>query len=114
MARGATTVAVDLITWLLLLLGSFCAVVGGIGLLRLPDFFTRLHAAGVTDTSGAVLIMTGLMLQAGLSQAAVKLALILLFLLLSSPTASHALAQAALSDHLKPLGSNRREPPSTR
>lgn len=105
---------IDLLSWLLLLLGGFCAVVGGIGMLRLPDFFTRLHAAGVTDTSGAVLILIGLMLQAGLTQVTIKLILILVFLLISSPTATHALAQAALSDGLEPLGTGREKPPSTR
>ncbi len=102
---------IDLLSWALLLLGGFCAIVGGIGMLRLPDFFTRLHAAGVTDTAGAGLILTGLMLQAGLTQVTIKLVLILLLLLICSPTASHALAKAALSDGVKPLGDDRENTP---
>jgi multicomponent Na+:H+ antiporter subunit G len=96
------TFFVDLISWLLLLAGSFFSIVGGIGIVRLPDFFTRLHGGGITDTLGAGLILTGLMLQAGWSLALVKLVMILGFLLLTSPTACHVLAQAALADGLTP------------
>lgn len=85
-----------------LLLGSAFAVVGGIGLLRLPDFFTRIHAAGITDTMGAGLILTGLMLEAGVSLIAAKLALILAFLWISGPTATHALAKSAIESGLEP------------
>ena len=93
----------NILSGVLLLAGSFCIFVGGIGILRMPDFFTRVHAAGITDTLGAMLIIVGLMLQAGLSLITIKLILILIFLLFTSPTASHALARAALSDHVKPL-----------
>lgn len=92
----------DLLSWVFLLTGGFFLLAGGIGLLRLPDFFTRVHAAGVTDTMGAGTILVGLMLQAGLTQTSIKLALIALFMLFTSPTASHALAQAALHGGLKP------------
>ena len=94
---------VDSLSWLFLLLGGFCVIVGGVGVIRLPDFYTRLHAAGVTDTAGATLILLGLMLQAGPNLIAVKLIMIWIFLLISSPTASHALAKAALSDDVQPL-----------
>ena len=94
---------IDLISWILLLAGSFFAVSGGIGILRFPDFFTRMHATGVTDTMCASLILAGLMLQAGWSPALLKLILILAFLLLTSPTATHAIAKAALHAKLKPL-----------
>lgn len=70
----------------------------------MPDLYTRIHAASLTDTMGAVLVIVGIMLQAGLSLAAVKLAAILLFLLLTSPTASNALASAALLAGLRPSG----------
>ena len=92
----------DSVSWMLLVTGGFFLLVGGIGLLRLPDFFTRVHAAGVTDTMGAGAILAGLMLQAGPTQASIKLILIALFMLFTSPTASHALAQAALHGGLKP------------
>lgn len=68
----------------------------------MPDLYTRMHAASVTDTMGAGLIIAGVMLQAGLSLATTKLALILLFLLLTSPTASNALASASLLAGISP------------
>jgi multicomponent Na+:H+ antiporter subunit G len=86
----------DIASWVLLSLGGAFVFIGGLGALRMPDLYTRMHAASVTDTMGAVLIITGVMLQAGLSLATFKLAVILLFLLLTSPTASNALASAAL------------------
>jgi multicomponent Na+:H+ antiporter subunit G len=94
--------ATDVVSWVLLVAGSLFAVVGGIGLLRLPDLFARMHGAGMTDTMGAGLILTGLMFQAGLSLVALKLVLILLFLLLTSPTSAHALAKSALAHGQKP------------
>jgi len=93
----------DGLSWTCLLGGGFFAVVGGIGLIRLPDLYTRMHAAGITDTMGAGLILLGLMLQSGLSLATLKLGLVLGFLLLTSPTATHALARAALAAGVRPL-----------
>jgi len=87
---------VDIISWVLLGLGGACVLVGGIGALRLPNFYTRLHAASLTDTMAAILIFLGLILQAGLTLASVKLFAILIFLLLTGPTASYALANASL------------------
>ncbi len=85
----------DIASWVLLISGSFFVIVGGIGLLRLPDFYTRVHAASITDTVGAWLIILGLLLQAGLTLVGIKLILILLFLVLTSPLSSHALTKAA-------------------
>ncbi|MFN2302064.1 MAG: monovalent cation/H(+) antiporter subunit G [Gammaproteobacteria bacterium] len=87
---------VDIISWVLLLGGSFFLVVGAVGLVRLPDFFTRLHASGVTDSGGAGLILIGLMFQAGFTLVTAKLAITLLFIWFTSPTACHALAKAAV------------------
>ncbi|RBP51232.1 monovalent cation/H(+) antiporter subunit G [Arenicella xantha] len=86
----------DIASWALLSVGGVFVFIGGIGVLRMPDLYTRIHAASLTDTMGAIMIIVGIMLQAGLSLAAVKLAATLLFLLLTSPTASNALASAAL------------------
>jgi multicomponent Na+:H+ antiporter subunit G len=97
------TVVLDVLSWVLLTLGGLALLVGGIGALRMPDLYTRMHAASVTDSLGAILILTGIMLQAGLTLATIKLAAILLFLLLTSPTASNALASAALIAGTKPL-----------
>lgn len=93
----------DAVSWALLVLGGFMCFSGAIGIHRFPDFFSRMHAASVTDTLGGSLILIGLMLQTGWQDTVlVKLALILLFILLTSPTASHALAKAALHGGLRP------------
>ncbi len=92
----------DIISWICLLLGSFFCLTGALGLLRFPDFFSRTHASGVTDTMGAGLILIGLMFQSGWGLVLPKLILILLFSLLASTTACHAMAKAALKSGLKP------------
>lgn len=94
--------AVDIVSWTLLSLGGVFVFIGGLGALRMPNLYTRIHAASLTDTMAAVLIIGGIMLQAGLTLATIKLAAILLFLLLTSPTASHALASAAILSGLRP------------
>ncbi len=100
----------DILSWICLVAGGALGIVGGIGIHRFPDFYSRLHAAGMTDTLCAMLILLGLGLQAGWSIAAFKLALIFVFLFFTSPTASHALANAALHSGLKPrLDSDERE-----
>ncbi len=98
------SVAVDLLSWALILVGGAFGIIGGIGLLRLPEFFSRIHAASITDSMCAPCIIAGLMLQAGFTLVAVKLAFLVVFLALTSPTASHALAKAALHGGLKPGG----------
>lgn len=92
----------DISSWVLLILGSFFCLSGAVGLFRFPDFYTRMHAAGVTDTLGAGLILIGLMLQATDFIVLCKLFFVLLFAMLTGPTASHALAKAALHSDLKP------------
>ena len=93
----------NLISAGLLVAGSIFVLIGAFGLIRLPDFYTRLHAAVITDTLGAELILLGLMFQAGLSLVTVKLILISLFIFFTSPTATHAVANAARVMGLKPL-----------
>jgi len=88
---------VDIASWLCLLGGSAFCVIGGIGMLRMPDFYTRSHAASLTDTLGAALILLGLGLQSGFNLVSAKLLLVLIFLYLTSPTATHALVKAAYS-----------------
>ncbi|MBT6441054.1 MAG: monovalent cation/H(+) antiporter subunit G [Alphaproteobacteria bacterium] len=92
----------DVLSWITISAGAFFILAGGIGLIRLPDVFCRVHAAGLTDTVGAGLMLTGLMLQAGATLVTVKLVLIMVFLIFTSPTASYALAHAALLDGIKP------------
>lgn len=93
----------DMLSALCLAGGGLFCLVGGIGLIRMPDFYTRMHAASVIETLGAGLILLGLMLEAGLSLVSVKLAMVGLLLFFASPTASHALARAALLRGLLPL-----------
>lgn len=83
--------------------GAFFCLVGGIGLLRMPDFYTRMQAASVVETLGVGLMLTGLIIHAGLTLVAVKLLIIGLLIFFASPTASHALSRAALLSGLKPL-----------
>lgn len=101
------TLALDIATALLLGLGCLIALTGAIGVLRFPDFYTRLHAAGKTDSLAQVLILLGLLLQVhkyeGLElNAGVRLVLITLFVVFTSPVATHAVTKAAHLHGLKP------------
>lgn len=93
---------IDALSWALILGGAFFTITGMIGLLRMPDFFTRLHAASVTDTLGAGLLCCGLMLQAGPTLVTAKLLFILALLFFTGPAITHALAQAALHAGVEP------------
>jgi len=90
------------LTWVFLGLGSILMIIGGIGVLRLPDFFSRMHGAGLTDTIGSGLILVGLVFEAGFSAATLRLVFILLFLWYTSPVGGHALAKAALASGVRP------------
>ena len=98
--------ATDLLSAVFVLAGGFFLVVGGLGLVRLPDLFTRLHAAGVGETLGVGLFILGFMFLADLGSVTVKLALVLLFVLLTGPVATHALAKAALHGGLRPAAAS--------
>ena len=91
------------LSWAFIVAGSVFVLIGGIGLLRLPDFYTRIHAAGITDTMGAWLILFGLMFSAGWTLVTVKLFMLLFFLAATSPLSSHALAKAAFLRGLEPM-----------
>ena len=93
----------ELCSALCIVLGSVLCLSGGVGVLRFPDFYTRMHAVGVTDTLAAGMILIGLMLQSQDSLVIIKLVLILLMTLFINPTASHALAKAAIHNSLFPL-----------
>ncbi len=92
----------DILSWIMLTSGGVFVFIGGLGALRMPNLYTRMHAASLTDTIAAALIIGGIMLQAGATLATIKLAAILMFLLLTSPTASNALASAAILSGLEP------------
>lgn len=96
-------VAIDMLSWLCLGAGSVFCVIGAIGMIRMPDFFTRMHAASVIETLGAGLLLFGLMLQAGVTLVSAKLVVIGLLILFTSPTATHALVKAALARGVTPL-----------
>ena len=95
------TGVIDIASWVLLIGGAGFCIIGGIGLLRMPDFYARTHAAGITDTLGAGLLLAGLLLQAGPTLIGVKLVLIFAFLELVGPTAGHALFKAAYAHGIK-------------
>jgi len=97
------SVALDALSWIFLLAGSFFVVVGGIGLLRMPDLFTRMHAAGIADTMGTGLILVGLLFQSDDWVVMAKLLLILYFLIFANPTSTHAVARSALDNDIRPL-----------
>lgn len=103
---------INILSWVFLLAGGFLGISGAVGLFRFPDFFTRLHAASVTDTLCAGLIVLGLALQSTSLMLIIKLVLILLILAYTSPTAAHALAKAALHGGLKPVPGGEGEPTS--
>ena len=91
------------LTWVFVAMGSVFLIIGAIGILRLPDFYSRIHPAGITDTMGAWLVLVGLMFASESWLVTVKLVMLLLFLVITSPLASHALAKAAYLRGLKPL-----------
>jgi multicomponent Na+:H+ antiporter subunit G len=103
---------IDGLSWVLILAGGFFTVVGALGLARMPDLFTRMHAVSVIDTAGAGLLIAGLMLQAGLSLVALKLLFLLVLFFFIGPVATHAVANAALHYGIEPvLAEDRRERP---
>ena len=106
--------AADVLSWICLVSGSLFAIVGGIGLLRLPDFYSRMHGGGITDTMGAGLVLLGLVFQAEHLLVAVKLVMILFFLLMTSPTSTHALAKSALAHGIEPLIGGKGNRPSSK
>ena len=95
-------IVLEVLSWLSLIVGGIFVLIGGIGVVRFPDLFTRMHGASLTDTLGAGLILIGLVLQAGLSLSIAKLVLILLLILFTSPVSTHALAKSALHGGVRP------------
>jgi multicomponent Na+:H+ antiporter subunit G len=92
---------VEITSWIFIFTGALLGIAGGIGIHRFPDFYSRLHAVGITDTMCAGAFLIGLGMQTGFSIASVKLMLIFVFLFFSSPTATHALADTAMLSGLK-------------
>jgi multicomponent Na+:H+ antiporter subunit G len=93
---------VNVISYSLFAIGSFFLVVAAIGIVRLPDFYTRMHAAGKSDTLGQSLILLGLIIHEGASFISIKIFFIILFIFIANPTATHAVAKAAFLSELAP------------
>ena len=93
---------VEVASWALILLGSFFTIVGALGLVRMPEVFTRMHAASVTDTLGVGFLIFGMTLQAGLSLVTLKLLFLVLLFVFTVPVVTHALAQACLHEGVEP------------
>jgi multicomponent Na+:H+ antiporter subunit G len=104
-------IVLDALSWLAILAGLFFMIVGTVGVLRLPDVYTRLHAAGMTDTMGAGFLILGMSLQTVLGImhgdssywfVLIRLVLVYAFLMFTSPIATHALARAGLAGGVEP------------
>ncbi len=92
--------AVSYAAGILIILGMILFLLGAIGILRFPDFFTRMHAAGKCDTLGALLVVTGIALYNGFAIGSLKIIFIAVFIFLTSPTATHSIARAAMKNNL--------------
>ena len=107
------SILMDSLSWLLIGTGSVLSLVGAIGLLRFPDYYSRLHAASVTDTGGAWLIVLGFAIQSGFTLTTAKLLILLVFVFFTAPVTSHALMQAAHVAGLAPWKRPARAEPSS-
>lgn len=92
----------SLLTIIFVVLGIFFLLIGSVGIIRLPDFYSRTHATSKSDTLGMMLIIIGLIIFEGLTLNSGKLFLVLLFILLANPIGAHALARAAYNSGLSP------------
>jgi len=100
MTMGETLIS--LISWFFIVSGSIFVIVGAFGTVRFPDFWSRLHAASITDSAGMILLMTGMCIQSGFTLVTVKLIIIGIFLFITGPTSTHAVANAALVSGARP------------
>lgn len=97
------SVVLDILGWAALLAGGFFTIVGAVGLQRMPDLFTRMHAVSVSDTLGVSCLVVGMLLQTDSWAVGVRLVIILLVIWAAGAVATHALARAALHDGQWPL-----------
>jgi multicomponent Na+:H+ antiporter subunit G len=92
----------SLLSDICLLVGGLLCVTGGVGVLRLPEFYTRLHASSVTESLAAPILIIGLMLDLGWTLDTAKLILVIVFLVIANPTITHALCRAAAHGRFLP------------
>tara|TARA_B100001996_G_scaffold374456_1_gene353096 strand:+ start:2623 stop:2946 length:324 start_codon:yes stop_codon:yes gene_type:complete len=97
----------DVLTICSLVIGVFFILTGSLGLLKLPDVFSRIHSAGMIDTAGAGFIILGMIFQSGISLATAKLVFIAIFIFFSSPVSSHVISNLARKKGLVPIGKKR-------
>tara|TARA_B100000886_G_scaffold274051_1_gene197945 strand:+ start:506 stop:862 length:357 start_codon:yes stop_codon:yes gene_type:complete len=95
-------IVLQIISWVLISIGAFALICGAVGVIRFPDIYTRMHAASITDTLGSASILLALIFQSGASLVSAKLALIIIFIFVTSPTSSFSLVHAALSSGVEP------------
>lgn len=95
-------IIITIISGLFLVVGCFFIVVASIGIIRFPDVYSRIHPAGKSDTLGQAMIFIGLMIYEGFSFVSIKLLIIVIFIFITNPTATHALVNAAHVAGLKP------------
>lgn len=107
------SVIADVASWVLILLGALGVLSAALGLIRLPEFYSRTHTVGVLDTLGAGMLLVGLGLQSGLTLLSIKLALILAFIWLTGTTAAHALARTAEHTGMRPQATDKQETQSS-
>ena len=101
--------AIEVASWVFILLGSSFTIVGALGLVRMPEVFTRMHAASVIDTTGVGFLILGMCLQAGFGLVTLKLLFLMVLFVFTGPVVTHALAQACLHEGIEPqLSEDRR------
>tara|TARA_B100000674_G_C37981536_1_gene982714 strand:- start:12392 stop:12727 length:336 start_codon:yes stop_codon:yes gene_type:complete len=97
----------DLLSGFFITTGCFFCLIGAIGIIRFPDIFCRLHASSINETLGTPLILLGLIIQIGPNLISLKLFIVGVFILITNPTATHAISRASLHGGLKPLIDNK-------
>jgi len=100
----------NILSWACLFSGAFFIFTSAVGILRMPDFFTRLHPAGMTDSLGLPLILIGLLFQSDFGLISLKILILIIFAVTTSATSCHALAKAALVSDIKPEGTIEKKP----
>ena len=94
----------EIVATVFVVVGTFFGLVATVGIIRLPDLYSRLHAASKSDTLGSILSLAGLAIVLGLTTESMKLVFLVVFLFVTSPTAAHAIARAAKEEEVEPVG----------
>ena len=95
-------ILLDILTWLFIIPGALLLIIGGVGMITMPDVFARIHAASLVDTLGMLLLVLGMLIIEGFSQNALRLLMVAFFILFTAPVATHALSRAALKEGAEP------------